>query len=294
MKSAWMRAMNVRGMMVLSLAGLASALGGCVNQGEYDRLYEANNSMRAQIADLTRERDEARLSADSLRGGVNGREGTLAELQKQNAELRAALDRAKSDLAGFGDRLQGMQIGALDATTANALDELAQRYSNIMSFDAARGMVRFNSDLTFDSGSAVVKAEARNALGALAEIIKSSAAQQYDVIIEGHTDSQRISNPTTLREHKTNRGLSVNRSIAVIDTLAGMGVPNNRLMAAGWGEYRPSVQNTAGGNTPANRRVEIYFAKRNADVLPAPAASNTPAPAPVRQPTKVNEMDLTK
>jgi chemotaxis protein MotB len=286
MKSAWMRSINVCGVLVL--AGLA---GGCVNQGEYDRLYEANNSMRGQLAELTRERDEARLAADSLRGGVTGREGTLADLQKQNSELRAALDRANGELSGLGSRLQGLQVGALDQTTSNALDELAAKYSNIMSFDAARGMVRFNSDLTFDSGSAVVKAEARTALNALGEVIKSSAAQQYDVIIEGHTDGQRISNPSTLREHKTNRGLSVNRSIAVIDTLAGMGVPNSRLMAAGWGEYRPSMQNTASGNTPANRRVEIYFAKRNADNLPA--AMNTPAPT-ARPATKVNEMDLTK
>lgn len=293
MSSAWMRG-GMRLSMVCGLAAVVSGLGGCVNQGEYDRLYEANNSMKAQLADLTRDRDEARQALDQMRGGINRGEGTLADLQKQNADLRAALDRANGDLQGMGNRLQGLQVGALDTATTNALDDLAQKYSNIMSFDAARGMVRFNSDLTFDSGSAVVKAQARTALNALAEVINSSTAQQYDVIIEGHTDGQRISNPSTLKEHKTNRGLSVNRSIAVIDTLAGMGVANNRLMAAGWGEYRPSVQNTASGNTPANRRVEIYFAKRSSDVLPAPAAMNTPAAPAARPTSKVNEMDLTK
>jgi chemotaxis protein MotB len=295
MKTAMMRGV-VRVGLLVAASGFASGLGGCVNQGEYDRLYEANNSMRAQLADLTRERDEARLSLDQMRGGINRGEGTLADLQKQNADLRAALDRANNDLRNIGTRVEGLQIGALDNETATALGTLADQFSDIMSFDAARGMVRFNSDLTFDSGSAVVKAEARRALGALAQIINSSAAQQYDVIVEGHTDSQRISNPATLREHKTNRGLSVNRSISVIDTLAGMGVPNNRLMAAGWGEYRPSTTNTPSGNTPANRRVEIYFAKRNAE-LPAMPAS-TPAQAPATRttpaPTKVNDVDLTK
>jgi flagellar motor protein MotB len=32
-------------------------------------------------------------------------------------------------------------------------------------------------------------------------------------------------------------------------------------MAGGWGEFRPAVANNANGNTPANRRVEIYLAK---------------------------------
>jgi hypothetical protein len=47
----------------------------------------------------------------------------------------------------------------------------------------------------------------------------------------------------------------------VIEVLAGMGIQQGRLMAAGWGEYRPTVANNPNGNTRENRRVEIYMAK---------------------------------
>ena len=35
--------------------------------------------------------------------------------------------------------------------------------------------------------------------------------------------------------------------------------PVDRLLVAGWGESHPAVPNSASGNTPQNRRVEIYF-----------------------------------
>ena len=44
----------------IGLLCMASLLGGCVGQGEYDRLFETNRSLTARNAELTRERDEAR------------------------------------------------------------------------------------------------------------------------------------------------------------------------------------------------------------------------------------------
>jgi chemotaxis protein MotB len=140
-------------------------------------------------------------------------------------------------------------------------------------------MLRFASDLTFDSGSDVVKPEAKQALSAFSRVLLSPSAANYDVYIEGHTDSQRIS-PNTARRHPTNRHLSVHRSISVINELAAMGVPTSRLMAAGWGEHRPRVPNTPSGNTPANRRVEIYLTRpKLSSAYASPSAAPAPAPA---------------
>jgi len=263
MMSIW--TMAKRGARVACLmAGVATmglGLTGCIGQSEYDRLAELNRSLTARNAELQRERDECRSSLDLMRGNIGSSAGTLEDLRRQNIDLRSQLDKAMADYRSMGDRLSGMQFGPLDAATDEALKALVGQYPGLMTYDAARGMIRFNADLTFDSGSDVVRPQAKEALQKLSQILNSPSAGQYDVIVEGHTDSQRISRAATLSEHKTNRRLSTNRANSVINEIGNMGVNQQRLMAAGWGEFRPSIPNAPGGNTPQNRRVEIYLAK---------------------------------
>ncbi|GJQ29941.1 MAG: hypothetical protein HBSAPP03_18250 [Phycisphaerae bacterium] len=269
------------------LAGVllpAALMTGCVNQSAYDRLYETNRSLTARNANLERERDEARAQADLLRRNYGNSAGAITELERQNAELQRQRDQAMADYAALEKRLAGLTFGPVDATTDQALEALAAEYKDFIKYDATRGMLRFASDLTFDSGSDALKDTARQAIGALAQILTSSSAAGYDVVIEGHTDSQRLANPVTLREHKTNRHLSAHRAVSVTSELAKLGVMNERLLAAGWGEYRPAVPNNANGNTPANRRVEIFLVKGSRAVTsaptPAPTPTATPEPAP--------------
>jgi chemotaxis protein MotB len=268
-----------RGALLVVAGAALSAFGltGCIGQGEYDRVAEAYKSCEARTADLIRERDEARTALDQLRNGLGGGEKALAAVQAENAALRSQLDRAMQDYSGLQSKLANLTFGPLDAETTGRLEDLERQFPGLLSFDAERGMLRIASDLTFDSGSAVVKEQARQALTRFSEVLKSGAATQYEIIVEGHTDSQRIANPSTIKNHPTNRHLSVHRSIAVIDVIASMGVPQNRLMAAGWGEFRPAVQNAPGGNTPQNRRVEIYLARLAAAGAAAPM---TPAATP--------------
>ncbi len=263
MNSVWTMAKRGARMACLmaTVATVGLGLTGCIGQSEYDRLAELNRSLTARNAELQRERDECRSSLDLMRGNIGSSAGTLEDLRRQNADLRSQLDKALADYRSMGDRLSGMQFGPLDAATDQAIQQLVAQYPGLMTYDPLRGMIRFNADLTFDSGSDVVRPQAKEALAKLAEILNSPSASVYDVIVEGHTDSQRISRPETVREHRTNRRLSTNRANSVINEIGNMGVNQQRLMAAGWGEYRPSVPNAPGGNTPQNRRVEIYLAK---------------------------------
>ncbi|MFA6046954.1 MAG: OmpA family protein, partial [Phycisphaerales bacterium] len=167
------------------------------------------------------------------------------------------------DLQG---RIDSMKFGPLDADTDQALTALAAQFPDLIKYDSARGMLRFAADLTFDSGSDVVKEDAKRAIAALGQILNNSSAAGYDVYIEGHTDSQRIS-ANTAKRHPTNRHLSAHRAISVIEDLAKIGVKPGRMLAAGWGEWRPAVPNSASGNTPANRRVEIFLVKSSAGTM---------------------------
>ncbi len=264
-----------QGLLAVVVGGTTlTGLTGCLNQSQYDRVRDAYASCEARNKELERERNEAQLALDQMRGSVGKGEGTLASLQRENAELRSQLDRAMKDYQGMQERIAGLQFGPLDQQTTNDLNDLAQKYSNLIAFDAQRGMLRIASDLTFDSGSAAVKSQAQTALRELATVLNSGSAAQYDVVVEGHTDSQRIANPTTVKEHKTNRGLSAHRAIAVTNELEASGVTPQRLLAAGWGEWHPAVPNNGNGNTPQNRRVEIYLAKLSSTTASAQPTNN--------------------
>lgn len=248
--------------MVLVLAACSSALGlgGCVSQREYDRLVDTNRSLTATNADLMAQLDDRNRLISALRGESGSASDSIAGLSDANNALRAQLAAAQERIRQFEDDLASMSLTRLDPVTDSALRQLADRYPGLVSYDSDRGMLRFASDLTFDSGSAVVRSEANDSLRALAGILNSADAMNYDARVVGHTDSQRIS-ATTAQRHPTNMHLSAHRAIAVRDALISLGVAPGRMEAAGWGEFRPAVPNTPTGNTPQNRRVEIYIVR---------------------------------
>lgn len=283
-----------RAAAVLALVA-APALGlvGCVSQEEYDRTSETARGALNGKTLAERERDEARAAADLMRNQLLRAEAAQRELESQNAQMRAALDAAGMSIKDLEGRMKDFAFGPLDQTTNEALAQLAAQYPDLISFDEARGMLRFNADLTFDSGSAVVRDTARSSLMALAKVLNSSSASNYEVHIIGHTDSQRPS-AATQKLHPTNMHLSCHRAISVRQELVGMGVEGAKMEAAGWGEFRPIVPNSGTGNTPANRRVEIYLTRATGSLSsgdtkleqPLPGGRSTPertAP-PTRQP----------
>lgn len=260
------------------------ALGGCVNQQQYDQLQDAYDAKRDANANLVREIEMLQASLDLAQGSNSQTEGAIGSLQEQNERLKAQLAKSNEMLASIDTDLRTLRL--VDAEFDQALRDLAARYANVIVYDPDLGMLRFRSDLTFNSGSDQVRDNARQTLSALADVIKNNTNASYTLQIVGHTDSEPISSGTAQR-HPTNTHLSVHRAIAVKQSLTSLGVPAERIMVAGWGEFRPAVPNGPGGNTPQNRRVEIFFqpddgAISTANVVPA---GNDPAGSFI-EPTK--------
>lgn len=253
--------------VLLAVLGLAATLslglGGCVNQGEYDNLYVTNRSLTDRNKQLERERDAAVEEANRIKGQIAALEKALADLRNQNAALQNQLNDALKRLADLGGKIGDLGVVALDPDTDAALKELVSRFPDLLTYDAEKGMIRFASDLTFDSGDDTVKPDAKRALNALSQIVRNPVASKYELVIVGHTDSQRISSRTAAR-HPTNVHLSAHRSISVRRELVDLGVEPGRMQVAGWGEFRPAVPNSGNGNTPQNRRVEIYLTRGSA------------------------------
>jgi chemotaxis protein MotB len=270
------------GAAVLLAAGLG--LGGCVAQQSHDQLTDAFRSEKERNAELSHQVQELENENTLLQKSRTANEAALAEATRQNNSLMAQLKATGLSLEDFKNRMAGLQLGQLDPATDQALAALAAQYPDIIKFDSARGMLRFASDLTFASGSDSVQEGAKTGLSALAKILTSTAASQYEVMIMGHTDAQRISGNTAAKGHPTNVHLSAHRAIAVRTVLSSLGVPADKMFVAGWGEFRPVVANGPKGEAAGNRRVEIYLTRASNSM--STENENTPAPAPEKAPAK--------
>jgi len=285
------------------LVGTATLFGGCASQKTVD---EQETTIRALEDQLARERQEDA----EFQEIIEQRERDLAQARQVEQQLRTEADRLidqnqrlQERLARLEDRnaetvrdfeqiLNEMDQTVLDPQTDRALARLAADHPDLVTYDADRGMLRFSSDLTFDSGSAMVRDSAKQTLRTLAEVLNSIAAS-YEVEIVGHTDDQQVSARTAQR-HPTNLHLSAHRAIAVRNELGAMGVPADRMKVAGWGAQRPMVPNNTSGGTRENRRVEIFLARASGPASTLGTPERNRAVEPDRQAPPPRQIDTTK
>ena len=152
----------------------------------------------------------------------------------------------------------------LPPAVTQAIQDLSDKYPGLFKLDSSKGLLRFSSDFTFDSGSAVVKADAKEALGKLAAILNEDEARNRSLTIIGHTDSDRVVKRATIDSLKKlgksadNMGLSEARAEAVAAVLQAGGVDTSRITTTGRGQTEPVAENRTAAGKARNRRVEIY------------------------------------
>lgn len=110
----------------------------------------------------------------------------------------------------------------------------------------------FEDSMLFDKGKAELKPSAINTLDMIAAQLNQFPGSIIN--IEGHTDSD----PISTSKYKDNWALSCDRATEVGRYLINQrGIAPNRVIAIGYGEYAPLVENTTEENKTKNRRVEI-------------------------------------
>lgn len=117
-----------------------------------------------------------------------------------------------------------------------------------------RGLIiRFADQIFFDLGKADLKPEAVNILNQLGPMLNKLP---NPIRIEGHTDNL----PINTIQFPSNWELSTYRATSVIRYLIEhLDLDPDKLSAAGYGEYRPVVDNTNDKNRALNRRVDIII-----------------------------------
>lgn len=268
-----MRSSFALGSLVLVTLGALQV--GCVAQDVYDDTAQSALALESRNAELTQQLAQQESRYENTLDALNREQAAGQAKDREIETLNDRINGLRSTLAGLDSQVRELvtTTGVLDPRTELALQSLADRYPGLLSFDGERGMIEVAADLTFASGSDSVQQTAGEAIAAIAGVLTDSASG-YDVRIEGHTDSQLISNPNTKRRFPTNRHLSVARAIAVSESLQSSGVTGDRILVAGWGPHRPVVMNNERGGTAENRRVEIFLVTSTKRDELAPAGGN--------------------
>jgi chemotaxis protein MotB len=243
---------------VITSAALVLAGTGCVQQDKYDNTVISARSLKEQLVAAEQDRDTARANLDEVRGQLSQAQTTNTDLREQVTEVDAEFQTQVARYDELLQRVSRIEFGPLPVELEMALDELADQYPSLLSFDADHGLLRFSSDFSFDLGSAELRSTAESTIVTLGDILNSEQAAAFELRLIGHTDNVPIERPSTLRQHRTNVHLSVHRAISVRDSLVAAGVDPARIQVAGYGEFRPISANGAKG-AAANRRVELVM-----------------------------------
>ena len=107
-------------------------------------------------------------------------------------------------------------------------------------------------DVLFSTGSADLTGEGR---GIVAAVTAPLLEVPNDVMVEGHTDDVPLRRPGY-----SNWNLSTDRAVSVLRLMySELGMPQQRLGAVGYGEFRPRVPNSDPASRSLNRRVDIVI-----------------------------------
>ncbi len=107
----------------------------------------------------------------------------------------------------------------------------------------------------FESGRAELK---EDILPLFEELARNLLTVDNTVVVEGHTDNVPIHN----RLFDSNWELSSARAFSVLYFLIKRTIDPERLIAHGFGEYRPAFPNDTEDNRAKNRRIEITIIRK--------------------------------
>jgi chemotaxis protein MotB len=246
----------------------SSRLSGLAGLGE-ERAGAAESRAIALSKELQGQKEisnEALAKVDLLNGQLLALRRQIAAL---NETLQAAEAKDKDSQARISD------LGArLNVVLARQVQEL-QRYRSDF-FGRLRELLKdrrdirvvgdrfiFQSEVLFPSGQATMTVEGLAAIDQLAAAIVELERQipkeiGWALQVDGHTDARPIASSA----FPSNWELSSARAISVVKYLISRGVPPNRLVAAGYGEFAPLEDGASDEILRRNRRIELKLTNR--------------------------------
>ena len=241
-----------------------------------ERLMQQTANAQAQserLQSLDQALDEKDELSASQQNMILRLSNQIASLRAQLAQIAEALKLQKERTAEKAGELENVsrRLNVLLAERVNQLEQYqSEFFARLRDILAANENIRIvgdrfllPSELLFASGSAQLGEDGKRELDKLAKVLLNVADKIPDDVdwilrIDGHTDIIPINTP----QFPSNWELSTARAVAVVRYLAGQGVPENRMVAAGFGEFFPVAEGTSPEALQKNRRIEIKLTDR--------------------------------
>ena len=219
-----------------------------------DEIAKLKQQITDLMSDTTRLGQAIRDYRKSLYSNLSEQEKLnmlLKEKMEKLAEREATINKLQAEVDAQTARLQSLLNSVKDALLGFSSDELTVTEKN------GKIYVAMSDKLLFESGSAQVNKQGKEALGKLAEVLKKQ--HDIDVFIEGHTDNK----PIKTVQFKDNWDLSVVRATSVVRILTkDYGVNPLQILPCGRGEFMPVDNNESVEGRAHNRRTEIIMAPK--------------------------------
>jgi len=262
---------------------------GCVSTKEFKQVKLERDQAIRDRDQFAQESEEARAEADSFKNQLGAITTTHSEeienLSTENDQLQSELSNINQKYAQAVER----GLAPLPGNLVAELTSFAASNKDFIEFDSSRGIIRFKSDVSFGPGSADLTPKAKTAIEKLAKILSTGTAAKYEIMIAGHTDSNKVTKASTIQAgNRDNWYLSAHRAISVGEQLNKFNVSNYRMAMVGYADQKPLADNGTDKGRAQNRRVEVLILPTVAKQL---LVEKTPTTKPVAKAKKGSNKD---
>ncbi|MGQ2905103.1 MAG: peptidoglycan -binding protein [Neoaquamicrobium sediminum] len=227
-----------------------------------------------RASQLSGELDEERQLSQRALSQVELLNQQIAALRSQIGALEAALEvseardrESNTKIADLGRRLNvalAQRVQELNRYRSDFFGRLREILSDREGIRVVGDRFVFQSEVLFPSGSEVINDAGREEMAKLAEAILELQREippeiNWVLRVDGHTDNIPLSGTGRYRD---NWELSSARATSVVKFLIENGVPPERLVAAGFGEFQPLDPADTQEARDRNRRIELKLTER--------------------------------
>ena len=231
------------------------------------------DELSALLASRASELEEQKNLSDEAKAQVAALNQQMLALRQQLARIESALEASEREneekdaqIVNLGNRLNAAlatKVAELQRYRSEFFGRLREVLGDRQDIRVVGDRFVFQSEVLFGSGSADLGEDGQEQLAKLGQTLTTIAADIPDDIdwvmrVDGHTDKVPIRN----LKFASNWELSAARAISVVKFLIDQGVPPNRLVAAGFGEYQPLDNRDDEIAYRRNRRIEFKITER--------------------------------
>ena len=234
----------------------------------------SSSAANARIGDLTNQLNQEQQLSARAASQVELLNQQISALRAQIAAIEQALQASEAkdassqaQISDLGRRLNvalAQRVQELNRYRSDFFGRLREILSDRENIRIVGDRFVFQSEVLFPVGGNELdpagRVEMDKLAAALLDLAKEIPAEINWVLrVDGHTDNSPL---TGTGRYRDNWELSSARATSVVKYLISKGVPANRLVAAGFGEFQPLAQGDTPDARSQNRRIELKLTER--------------------------------